>query len=152
MTDTLSAFDATGDATDPMFELLEATGDNVVAIRVGTGTPEGYDELYDLLIEKTREHGSVHVYEETPNWTLSMYLSHLHGVVPDLRSGPEFNIDRYAAVGDSYWIKLLYYQWKVVAPVWPVDPNEMRLYPTTERQNALEWVTKGSPQTEGGEN
>ena len=96
-----SAFDATGDATDPMFELLEATGDNVVAIRVGTGTPEGYDELYDLLIEKTREHGSVHVYEETPNWTLSMYLSPLHGVVPDLRSGPQFNSHRYVQAGDS---------------------------------------------------
>lgn len=143
-----SPFDATGQATDQMFQVLGATGDDVVAVRVDAGTPAGYSELYDLLVEKSDEHGTVHVYEEAPNWTLSTYLSHLHGVVPDLRTGPELDIDRYAAVGDSRWLKVLYYQWVAIAPVWPVAPDEMRLYSTGERRSALEWVKTGGQRSE----
>ncbi|WP_134670474.1 SpoIIAA family protein [Halorussus marinus] len=123
-----------------MFEILEATADNVVAVRMGDGRPAGYRDFYDLLVEKTDEHGTVHVYEEVTEWTLSTYLSHLHGVVPDLRIGPEFDIGRYAAVGDSHWAKLLYQQWRAIAPVWPVAPDEMRYYELSERTRALNWV------------
>lgn len=138
-----SVFTATGQASDQMFELLEATSGDVVAVRVGAGTSTGYCELYDLLVEKTEEYGTVHVYEEGVNWTLSTYLSHLHGIVPDLREGPKFDIGRYAAVGDSRWLQLLYSQWVAIAPVWPVAPDRMRYSPTSERQSALEWVTTG---------
>ncbi|QCC57324.1 STAS/SEC14 domain-containing protein [Natrinema thermotolerans] len=128
-----------------MFEILKATRDNVVAVRMGDGTPAGYREFYDLLVEKTDEFGTVHVYEETTEWTLSTYLSHLHGVVPDLRTGPKFDIGRYAAVGDSRWAKLLYYQWRAIDPVWPVSPDEMRYHGLSERDRALDWVTAASP-------
>nr|WP_049987958.1 STAS/SEC14 domain-containing protein [Halobellus rufus] len=124
-----------------MFEILEATQDDVVAIRMGTGSADGYREFYELLVEKTEQHGTVHVYEETTGWTLSTYLSHLHGILPDLRTGSKFNIGRYAAVGDSRWAKLLYYQWRAIMPVWPVAPNEMRYYDLSERNQALDWVT-----------
>ena len=136
-----SAFDATGRATDRMFEVLKATGDDVVAIRVGTSTRSGFDELYDLLVKKSREHGTVHLYEETPEWTLAEYLSNVHGILPDIREGTNFDIGRYAAVGDSRWTKLLYHQWRAIAPLWPVAPTEMRYYELEERREALDWVT-----------
>ena len=142
--DSTSEFTATEQATSPMFEVLEATGDDVVAVRMGDGTPAGYREFYSLLVEKTNEYGTVHVYEETAGWTLSTYLSHLHGVIPDLRTGPKFDIGRYAAVGDSRWAKLLYYQWRAIAPVWPVAPDEMHYYGLPERDRALDWVTAAS--------
>lgn len=124
-----------------MFELLDATSDNVVAVRMGRGSAAGYREFYDLLVEKTAEYGTVHVYEETTDWTLTTYLSHLHGIVPDLRTGPQFDIGRYAAIGDSRWAKLLYDQWQVIAPVWPVAPDEMQYYKPADRERALAWVT-----------
>jgi len=127
-----------------MFEILEATRDDVVAVRMGHGTPGGYREFYDLLVEKTDEYGTVHVYEAATEWTLATYLSHLHGVVPDLRAGPKFDIGRYAAVGDSRWAKLLYHQWQAIAPVWPVAPEAMRYYELQERRRALDWVTAGT--------
>lgn len=124
-----------------MFEVLAASSGDVVAVRMGRGSAAGYQEFYDLLVEKTREYGTVHVYEETTNWTLGTYLSHLHGVVPDLKTGPQFDIGRYAAVGDSQWTKLLYHQWRAIAPVWPVAPDEMRYYKSSNRERALAWVT-----------
>lgn len=126
------------------FEVLDATAGDVVAVQVGAGTPAGYDELYDPLARTTDEHGRVHVYEEAPNWTLATYLSHLHGVVPDLRDGPRFDIGRYAAVGDSRWVDLLYHQWRAVAPVRSVSPDEMRSYGFSERDRALGWVRGGA--------
>lgn len=148
MTDTnATAFASSGQSISPMFEILQATGDNVVAVRMGTGTQAGYRDFYDLLVEKTDEYGTVHVYEETTGWTLSTYLSHLHGLVPDLRIGPEFEIGRYAAVGDSPWAKLLYYQWRAIAPVWPVAPDEMNYYDLSERGRALDWVRSRSSTT-----
>lgn len=66
------------------------------------------------------EYETVHVYEETVDRTLATYLSHLHGIVPALRTGPQFDIDRYAAIGSSLWPKFLYGQWRAIAPVWPV--------------------------------
>ena len=136
-------FEPTGRSPDPMYEVLEATGEDVVAVRLRDATPAGYREFYDLLVEKTDECRTVHVYEETAGWTLSTYLSHLHGVVPDLRTGPKFDIGRYAAVGNSGWAKLLYFQWRAIAPVWPVAPEEMRYYEMAERTRALDWVTTG---------
>lgn len=124
-----------------MFEVLAASSGDVVAVRMGRGSAAGYQEFYDLLVEKTREYGTVHVYEETTNWTLGTYLSHLHGVVPDLKTGPQFDIGRYAAVSDSQWAKLLYHQWRAIAPVWPVAPDEMRYYKSSNRERALAWVT-----------
>jgi len=132
-----------------MFEILEATRNDVVAVRMGNGTPAGYREFYDLLVEKTDEYGTVHVYEETVGWTLATYLSHLHGVVPDLRTGPSFDIGRYAAVGDSRWATLLYHQWRAIAPVWPVAPSEMRYYELQERRRALDWVTADNADPDG---
>ena len=140
---------ATGRTASPMFDLLEATRDDVVAIRMGNGTPTGYREFYDLLVEKTDEYGNVHVYEETTGWTLSTYLSHLHGILPDLRTGPEFDIGRYAAVGDSLWAKLLYHQWQAIAPIWPVAPDEMQYYDRSERDRALDWVKTGNTNPDG---
>jgi len=110
-------FAATGESPSAMFDILEATRGDVVAVRVGRGTAIGYEEFYDLLIEKSEEHGIVHVYEEMTNWTLSTYLSHLHGIGPDLRTGPKFDIGRCAAVGDSGWAKLMYWQWRAIAPI-----------------------------------
>lgn len=123
-----------------MFEILEASSDDVVAVRMGKGSPTGYRAFYDMLVEKSDEYGAVHIYEETAGWTLSTYLSHLHGLLPDLRTGPEFNVGRYAAVGDSRWAKLLYHQWRAVSPVWPVAPDEMHYYELSERDRALSWV------------
>jgi hypothetical protein len=144
MTDSSATeFMDTGRTTSTMFEILNATRDDVVAVRMGTGTPAGYREFYDLLVEKTDQYGTVHVYEETTDWTLSTYLSHLHGILPDLRTGPSFNIGRYAAIGDSRWAKLLYYQWRAIAPVWPVAPDEMRYYELANRRMALNWVETG---------
>lgn len=131
------------DSSSPMFELLDATSDNVVAIRVGSCTRDGFRELYELLAEKSAAYGSVHFYEEAPGWTLRTYLSNFHGIVPDLRYGSTFTIDRYAAVGDSVWAKVLFHQWKVIAPIWPVAPNEMRYYTLDDRDHALNWVRDG---------
>lgn len=132
-----------------MFEILEPTSDDVVAVRMDHGTPAGYREFYDLLVEKTNEYGSVHVYEETTGWTMMTYLSHLYGILPDLRTGPKFNIARYAAVGDSRWAKLLYRQWYAIDPIWPVAPDKMRYYEQSKRKRALSWVTAGTPSNGG---
>lgn len=134
---------ATDRSSTSMFEVLESTADDVVAIRVGAGTTDGYRALYDLLAEVTAEYGAVHVYEEVPSWTLGTCLSHVRGVVLDLLYGSDFDVDRYAAVGDSAWARLLYYQWRAVAPVWPVAPGTMRYYSLAERDAALEWVRTG---------
>lgn len=75
-----------------MFELLDATSDNIIAIRVGGCTRDGFRELYKLLVEKSEEYGSVHVYEEVAEWTLKTYLSNFYGIVPDLRYGATFTI------------------------------------------------------------
>ncbi|WP_436908008.1 STAS/SEC14 domain-containing protein [Halosimplex marinum] len=144
-----SALRATGQTPSPMFEVLEATSEDVVAVRMHHGTPAGYREFYDLLVEKTNEYGSVHVYEEARGWTMTTYLSHLHGIRPDLRTGPKFEIDRYAAVGDSRWAKLLYHQWRAIAPVWPVAPAEMRYYELPERKRALDWVAAATSTKQG---
>ncbi|RBI59510.1 STAS/SEC14 domain-containing protein [halophilic archaeon] len=127
-----------------MFEILEATDGDVVAIWMGKGTSAGYREFYELLVEKTDEYGTVHVYEKMTGWDLQTYLSHLHGVIPDLQTGPEFDIGRYAAVGKSRWAKFLYYQWRAITPVWPVAPDKMRYYDSSERSCALNWVKTGS--------
>jgi hypothetical protein len=127
-----------------MVEILDATGGDVVAVRMNAGTPAGYTEFYDLLAEKTDEHGTVHVYEEVPDRTLPTFLSHLHGIVPDLRHGPAFDIGRYAAVGDSRWFEALCYQWRVIAPAWPVSPDTMHHYGLADRDSALEWVETGA--------
>lgn len=145
MTDTTqSDLASTACSPDPMFDVLKATADDVVAVRVGTCTTEGFRELYDLLAEKTAEYGTVHVYEEAPNWTLAVYLSNLRGIVPDLRQGSSFDIGRYAAVGDSRWAKRLFHQWRVITPVWPVAPDEMHYYDWSERERALRWVKTGN--------
>lgn len=144
MTDARCGLANTAYSPDPMFDVLEATADDVVAVRVGICTTDGFRKLYDLLTEKTAEYGTVHVYEEAPNWTLTTYLSNLRGIVPDLQQGPSFNIGRYAAVGDSRWAKLLYYQWQAITPVWPVAPGQMRYYKLSERGRALDWVKTGS--------
>jgi hypothetical protein len=148
-TNSDTEFEATERTASPMFEILEATHDGVVAVRMGRGTPAGYREFYGLLVEKTDEYGTVHVYEETTEWTMGTYLSHLHGIVPDLRIGPDFDIGRYAAVGDSRWAKFLYHQWRAIAPVWPVAPEEMRYYELQERRRALDWVTADTANPDG---
>lgn len=145
MTDTIrDELDSTTRSPDPMFDVLEATADDVVAVRVGTCTADGFRKLYDLLTEKTAEYGTVHVYEEAPNWTLATYLSNWRGIIPDLRQGQSFNIGRYAAVGSSRWAKMLYCQWRAIAPVWPVAPDEMRYYERSKRARALYWVKTGN--------
>lgn len=140
---TMTTTDESQTTRTQMYELLNETKDDVVAIRMHRGTLAGYDELYTLLIEKTEEHGSIHVYEETPSWSAWTFLTHLTGIVPDLRQGPEFDIDRYATVGDNRWGKLLFEWWRVIRPVWPVAPNEMRYFSSDDRMAALEWVTTG---------
>jgi hypothetical protein len=82
------------------------------------------------------------VYEEVPNWTFGMFLTHLHGVVPDLRYGSDFDIDRYAAVGDTRWARLLFDWWRAIRPIWPVSPNEMRYFYRAERERALNWLSE----------
>mgnify|MGYP000250604573 FL=1 len=124
-----------------MFEILDATDADLVAVRVGTGSPSGYAEFYSLLAERTDQYGSIRVYEEGQGWTLGTNLTHLHGIVPDLRYGPEFDISRYACAGDSVWAKLLYHQWKAIRPVWPVAPDAMRYFHLNQREAALRWLT-----------
>jgi len=123
-----------------MFEVLDQTNENLIAIRVGRGTRAGYQELYSLLVEKSDQYERIHVYEEVPGWTFTTFLTHLHGVVPDLKYGPGFDIDRYAAVGDSRWAKLLYDWWRAIRPIWPVAPDEMRYFPMKDRERALDWL------------
>lgn len=125
-----------------IFEVLDQTEDDLIAIQVRRGTREGYHELYSLLVERSEEYGSIRVYEEVPNWTGGTYLSHLHGFVPDLRYGPDFDIRQYAAVGDSAWAKLLYYQWRGIRPVWPVAPDDMRYFQLENRTQTLDWLTQ----------
>lgn len=60
--------------------------------------------------------------------------------ISDLRTGPKFDIGRYATVGNSGWVKLMYWQWRAIAPVWPVAPEEMRYYDPSERDRAPAWV------------
>ncbi|MFC4986766.1 STAS/SEC14 domain-containing protein [Saliphagus infecundisoli] len=123
-----------------MFEILDETEGDLVAIRVGRGTRQGYDELYSLLVQKTNEYGAVHVLEVVPDWTCSTFLSHLYGIIPDLRYGSQFTISRYAAVGDSVWAKLLFDWWKIIRPIWPVAPDQMRYFETEEQSTALQWL------------
>lgn len=129
-------------APNRMFEVLYETNENLIAIRVGQGTRTGYQELYSLLVEKSDQYGQIQVYEEVPNWTFGTFLTHLRGVVPDLRYGPDFDIDRYAAVGDTRWAKLLFDWWHTIRPIWPVAPNEMRYFDIKEREQALDWLRK----------
>ncbi|WP_114579602.1 STAS/SEC14 domain-containing protein [Saliphagus sp. LR7] len=123
-----------------MFEILDVTEGDLVAIRVGRGTRQGYDELYSLLVQKTDEYGAVRVLEVVPDWTFSTFLSHLYGIIPDLRYGSQFAISRYAAVGDSVWAKLLFEWWKIIRPVWPVAPDQMRYFEIEEQSTALRWL------------
>lgn len=124
-----------------MFEVLDETEDDLIAIRVGRGTKLGYHELYSLLAKRSEEYGSIRVYEEVPSWTLRTYLSHLHGFIPDIQYGPDFDIRQYAAVGDSIWAKLLYYQWQAIRPIWPIAPSKMRYFQLENRNEALNWLT-----------
>lgn len=132
----------TADSPAGMFEVLDATDDDLIAVRVGRGSPEGYERFYSLLVARTNQHGSIRVYEEVPNWTFGTYLTHLHGITPDLEYGPDFNISQYACVGNSIWTKLLYYQWRAIKPVWPVAPDTMRYFHVDDRDEALHWLTK----------
>lgn len=128
---------------EQIYEPLEAIDGNVVALRMHEGTRADYHDLYQLLAEKTAEHGSIDVYEETTDWTAWTFLTHIAGLVPDLRCGSDFHIERYAAVCDSRWAKLLYDWWRVIRPVWPVAPEEMRYFERDNREAALEWVKHG---------
>lgn len=144
MTPTTTHDDTHQDHTGtPMYELLEATEDNVVALRMHNGTRSGYQEFYELLTAKTIQYGEIHVYEETTDWTVWTFLTHLTGLIPDLRYGSEFAIKRYAAVGDNVWARLLYELWKVIRPLWPVAPTEMRYFDVDDRDEALRWVKFG---------
>ncbi len=67
-------------------------------------------------------------------------MSHLHGIVPDLRYGPKATIRRYACVGDTVWPKLNFYLWLLITPVWPMAPREMRYFHSSEREQALAWL------------
>ena len=126
-----------------MFEILDETEGDLVAIRVGRGTRQGYDELYSLLVQKTDKYGAVRVLEVFPDWTFSTFLSHMYGIIPDLRYGSQFTISRYAAVGDSVWAKRLFDWWKIIRPVWPVAPDRMRYFGMSERSDALRWLQNG---------
>lgn len=130
-------------AESPMYKLLEATEADVVAVRMHDGTVDGYREFYELLADKTAQYGSIYVYEEATNWTGRTFLSHLAGLIPDIRYGPTFDIERYAAVGDNRWVRLLYELWKLIRPVWPVAPAEMRYFDISDREKALHWVKSG---------
>lgn len=130
----------TADTSTSMFEILDETDDDLFAIHVGRGSRRGYHELYSILIERTQQYERVHVSEEVPDWTFMTFLTHLHGVVPDLRYGPSSTIDRYAAVGDSLWAKLLFDWWRAIRPIWPIAPDQMRYFDTTERTSALQWL------------
>ena len=55
---------------------------------------------------------------------------------------PDFDLDRSAAVGNSRWAKLLFDWWRVVRPIWPVAPDEMRYFDSTERERALDWFSE----------
>lgn len=80
------------DSPSGMFEVLDATEGDFIAVRVGSGSPAGYERFYSLLVERTDQYGLIRVYEEVPNWAFRTYLTHLHGIVPDLKYGPDFNI------------------------------------------------------------
>ena len=99
----------------------------------------GIRDFYSLLAEKTEEHGTINVYEEVPNWTFSTFLSHLHGIIPDLRYGSEFDINRYVAVGDSVWAKLLFDWWRAIRRIWPVAPAQMGYFDVEDSEVAITW-------------
>ena len=124
----------------PMFEVLDESKDDLVAVCVGRGTRQGYADFYSLLAEKTEEHGTINVYEEVPNGTFLTSLSHLHGIIPDLRYGSEFNINRYVVVGDSVWAKLLFEWWCAIRRIWPAAPTQMGYFDVEDSEVALTWV------------
>lgn len=139
----LAAYETADPPESGMYDVLETTEDDVLTIRVGHCTADGFRELYSLLAERTEEYGSVHLYEEAPGWTLRTFLSNGYGILPDIRYGSTFDIDRYAAVGDTVWSRGLYSLWKAVGPVWPVSPDHMRYFEFDDRDRALEWVRSG---------
>ena len=131
------------DPNDAMFEVLNEPTPAVVAIRVGDCSPAGFRDLYRLLSATTDAHDTVHLYEETVDWTARSALSNWYGILPDLRRGSTFDIGRYAAVGDSVWARGLFDCWRAIAPVWPVSPDEMRYFGPAEREAARSWVRTG---------
>lgn len=123
-----------------MFDVLDETDEDLVAIRVGRGTRRGYEDLYSLLARWTAQYGPLRVYEEVSDWSVSTFLTHLHGIIPDLRYGSSFSIDRDAAVGDSVWARLLFEWWRAIRPVWPVAPDRMRYFDIADRTSAYRWL------------
>lgn len=138
-------FASSGEAGTAMVSVLEATADDVVAVRLGTPTTAGYRELYGLLVEATTVHGTVHLYEETVDWSPWSALSNAREVAPSLTFGPDLDVGRYAAVGDGPWSGLRYLQRRALAPVWPVSPDEFRRFRPENRESALAWVRDGEP-------
>ena len=128
------------DISTRMFDIMDKTDEDLVAIRVGRGTRRGYEDLYSLLARRTAQYGPLRVYEEVPDWSFSTFLTHLQGIVPDLRYGSSFSIARYTAVGDSVWAKLLFEWWRAIRPVWPVDPDRMRYFDIADRASAYRWL------------
>lgn len=47
----------------------------------------------------------------------------------------------FVTCGHSY--SVTYYQWKAIAPVWPVGPDELRYYDPDNRKHAFDWVGHG---------
>lgn len=133
------------DTSTRMFDILDETDKDLVAIRVGRGTRRGYEDHYSLLARRTDQYGPLRVYEEVPDWSILTFLTHLHGIVPDLRYGSSFSIDRYAAVGDSVWAKLLFKWWRAIRPVWPVSPDRMGYFDIADRASAYRWLREDTP-------
>ena len=50
----------------------------------------------------------------------------------------QFTSSRYAAVGNSFWAKLLFDWWTMILPVWPIASDWLRYFEIVERSAVLQ--------------
>jgi hypothetical protein len=135
-----------------MIEILETDRPHVVHVRIIDGlTRSDYDKLYELLSEKTMEHGHVHLHSETVDFGLSGLLSMWNGIVPDLRFHDRIKLDRVAVLGDDLGARLSTLMWRKLNPVWPLHAHDIRFFGTDDRDSALQWIREPVPERRAAE-
>ena len=122
-----------------MLEIRDQEDLVVVAMR-GAISKNDYDVLHARLVEKTRHYGTVRLYEEAMGFGVLAFLSTGVGIWHDLKYGPSIRLGKTAVVSDSAWAWLLTHLWKLIAPVWPVRPAELRFFRMEAREEAMQWI------------
>ncbi|MFB6158628.1 MAG: STAS/SEC14 domain-containing protein [Candidatus Nanohalobium sp.] len=123
-----------------MYKVLEESEGDLVAITVDGFTREEYEELYTYLERTYEENGSLKIYKEAEDFGFTGFLSAYTGIIPDIKYGNSFEIDKTAVVADDFWAWTLAQMWKAVGPIWPLDAGELRYFNKKEKEEALEWL------------